>query len=490
MAVMVERKKWILYKHTSSYEIIKVVALDVKNSCKADISEEEKYRMQERLEALNLYKTRNPNVKNLDAMSHKVNTLAYWMFGYKNIVNGSNKFIFSPLGNLFLKYINDDEKTKKIFITMLFAMQFQHPHSKTDKEFQLYPFRLIFKLLSDERLEYKLHNQEMEYLVVFEKTMSEEKYEQLVKNILELRKCTNEDMADKFKEDEHTYVNSVYEWEYYTQTFLESIGLINRVKGDIICKLYHPTKANSKSKPTGRKATTGYITLKDDIKSFVLIMLENYPYLSTPIKLDDKERMRIDCIKEIYNFYPKILLDEIGEPDELMSLFELPKLINEYASNPNNNTAYLFEKVLTEGFDLFYNIKAVSKGGSAHTDIECLYITKNKKFAVEAKSTANKLLGINAGRLREHREEIGGEYTIVIAPRYVPATKNDIKGSPIVIILAHTFAEYLYNNIVHDVRAVDFGDFDSIITQNLGKDISPMISNMTFEKFATSSNLD
>ena len=47
MPIMVERNKWILYKHTSNYELIKAVALDVKNSCKTDISNTERERMQE-----------------------------------------------------------------------------------------------------------------------------------------------------------------------------------------------------------------------------------------------------------------------------------------------------------------------------------------------------------------------------------------------------------------------------------------------------------
>ncbi|MGN1130551.1 MAG: hypothetical protein ACI4Q8_04305, partial [Ruminococcus sp.] len=110
--------------------------------------------------------------------------------------------------------------------------------------------------------------------------------------------------------------------------------------------------------------------------------------------------------------------------------------------------------------------------------------TKKKKFAVEAKSTANKLPSINSGRLREHRNQIGGEYTIVITPRYVPAAKRDIQGNPIVIILASTFSEYLYNHVYHDVREIDYKDFDDIIVSNLGKDISRQISDMTMKKFA------
>ena len=154
----------------------------------------------------------------------------------------------------------------------------------------------------------------------------------------------------------------------------------------------------------------------------------------------------------------------------------MPKLIEEYSNNPDNDTAYLFEEVLDEGFSMFYNVQTKRIGGAGHTDIECLYLTKKKKFAVESKSTANKLSGINVGRLREHREEIGGEYTIVITPRYVPAAKRDIKGTPIVIILASTFAEYLYNHIFHDVRDVDYADFDDIIIEHLGEDVSKFIS--------------
>ena len=42
MPVMVERKKWILYRHTWKYELIKAIALDLKNNCKSQISDKEK----------------------------------------------------------------------------------------------------------------------------------------------------------------------------------------------------------------------------------------------------------------------------------------------------------------------------------------------------------------------------------------------------------------------------------------------------------------
>ena len=487
MPIMVERNKWILYKHTSNYELIKAVALDVKNRCKTDISDVERQRMQDRLAALNLYKTRNPNEKPLDAINHRINTLKYYMFGYEDDNGNSKKFMFSPLGNLFLKHINDEEKLTKIFIAMLFAIQFQHPSSGTDKEFQLYPFRLIFKLLCDERLDGKLYNYEYAQIIAFVNGMSNDKYEKLVNEILNLRSKSDEEIEQIYKSDEHTYVNAVYEWEYYTCKLLSLAGIFSITKGNLICKLYHPSKTGSNSKPTGRNAKNGYVELKQPVISFVQKMLNAYSFAQQPLKLDDSERMTLDIIKEIYSFYPQILMDEIGESNELSSLLELPKLIEEYSNNPENETAYLFEEVLEEGFSMFYNVETKRIGGAGHTDIECLYLTKKKKFAVESKSTANKLSGINVGRLREHREEIGGEYTIVITPRYVPAAKRDIRHTPIVIILATTFAEYLYNNIFNEIRDIDYADFDDIIVNHLGEDVSKHISNMTMEKFAANS---
>ena len=486
MPIMVERNKWILYKHTSNYELIKAVALDVKNSCKTDISKIEKERMQERLAALNLYKTRNPKEKPLDSINHRINTLEYFMFGYEDDSDGK-RFIFSPLGNLFLKHINNEDKLIKIFTTMLFAIQFQHPASGTNKEFQLYPFRLIFKLLKDDRLGGKLYNYEYALLIAFVDSMDDSKYENLVRKILDLRNKSDEEIERIYKTDEHTYVNAVYEWEYYTCKLLSTIGIFDRVKGEPICKLFHPKKTGSHSNPTGRTARNGYVSLNNTVETFVELLLSKYSFAQKPLKLDDPERMTLDVIKEIYSFYPPELMKEIGESDELSSLLELPKLIEEYSNNPHNDTAYLFEKVLDKGFSMFSNVQTKRIGGAGHTDIECLYITKKKKFAVESKSTANKLIGINVGRLREHREEIGGEYTIVVTPRYVPAAKRDIKGSQIVIILASTFAEYLYNHIFHDVRDIDYADFDDIIVDHLGEDVSKFISNMTMSKFAANS---
>lgn len=52
----------------------------------------------------------------------------------------------------------------------------------------------------------------------------------------------------------------------------------------------------------------------------------------------------------------------------------------------------------------------------------------------ESKSTASKHSSINVSKLKERRDEIDGEYTIVVTSRYVSAAihVHDIKSIPIV----------------------------------------------------------
>ncbi|MBU5594574.1 hypothetical protein KQI76_05310 [Amphibacillus sp. MSJ-3] len=58
MTRTIETPKWILYRHTSDYELIKVVAIDTKEKCMSNLSVENHYQIQEQLRALDLYKER------------------------------------------------------------------------------------------------------------------------------------------------------------------------------------------------------------------------------------------------------------------------------------------------------------------------------------------------------------------------------------------------------------------------------------------------
>ena len=479
MAVQIQKKRWILYRHTSNFGLLCEYANLLKGFSSTSITEDDKMKLTLKARELGIFSERNDGLP-LDSISHYINQLANYMFGYKD--PKSKRFMFSPLGNLLLKNCHDVEKSPIIFLTMLWGFQYPHPHAGTSDAVRLYPFRLIYKLLLDNRLGYRLYAYEVAYYLLPCLSIDKVSYENLVMNILRLRRKSNDEISEMFNQDRHALVNGVYEWDYYTSNIFVQAGILEKEDGEVICKLQQGN-AN-----TYRKVTRNWVQIPTNLTMYVQKLLRLYPYDAEPIALNDNHSLKIDITKELYNFYPDILLEEIGEVNESKkAALELPRLIQEYSMNPENSTAYLFEDVLTEGFNMFYNVEARKIGGAGQTDIECLYImpaNRNKKFAVDAKSTSTKLTGINAGRLKEHRKKIGGEYTIVITPRYIPAAKQDIEDTPIVIILANTFAEYLYNCIESDEREIDYSDFDNIITNHLGCDISEQISNLTISKFA------
>ena len=173
MTYRIERKKWILYRHTNNFDLITAVAANLKYFTKASIDRESKLQLLKKLKELNFYKERNPELP-LDSINHRINTLAYYMFGYKDKIEGQDRFLFSPLGNLFLKHIDDSDKKTKIFLSMLWGMQYEHPHGGTASDFKLYPFRLIFKLLLDDRLGGELFPYEVALSVVFTEKIDSE----------------------------------------------------------------------------------------------------------------------------------------------------------------------------------------------------------------------------------------------------------------------------------------------------------------------------
>lgn len=481
MTYRVEEKKWILYRHTSDFNIITRVAIELKSL--NNISEDKKLELLQKLKDMHFYTGRNPEMP-LDSINHRINTLEFFMFGYKAKVAGQKRFLFSPLGNLFIKNLGNRDKIQKIFLTMLWGLQFPHTYGGTDSVFEVYPFRLIFKLLTDERLEKKLFAYEYAYLVAFTQSINDETYEELVKDIINLRSLSNAEIIELFNKKRHVLVNAVYEWDYYYRRLFQQIGLFDVNLGEQIFRIQ---QGNTN---TYRKVTRNSVSISENIYDYCFKLLKEFPYDEQPLKLSDPERLKKDVIKEIHSFYPEVLLKEIGElATELeVKLLELPKLIEQYSNNNEVGEAYLFEDVLVDGFNMFYNVDAEKKGGAGNTDIECLYIDGNIKFAVDAKSTKNKLSSLSAGRLAHHREKIGGKYTIVVTSRYVPAVRSDIRNTQIVIILASTFSEFLYNCIHNDIREIDYSDFNEIISNNLGKDVSNLISDFTFNMFSVKEN--
>jgi hypothetical protein len=485
MTRTIEQTKWSFRRHTKDFKKLCVVATAIKNYTNSSITNEDKNRLQQMLKDQGLYSERNPDMP-LDSIDHKIRDLAFYMFGYRKKINGKKMFLFSPLGNLFLENIDSPERLQKIFFSMLWSMQYEHPESATENTIQLYPFRLILTLLQEPLLGEHLYSYEISYVLMFSRSMkNKNEYEEIIQQILRLRSLGEDDLINLFKADEHAFVNAIYEWDYYSSNILVSAGIISKDNGDVICRLHHGTS-------TIRKVFKNKLTFNSELKPLFKALSEEDSLFAEPLRLDSSDRLTDDVTKEIYSYYPAALLLELGldtaDNRKINVLLQLPALIEQYSNNNNGEEAYLFEDILEDGFNMFYNVDANKIGGAGNTDLECIFNQENlqnKKFAVDAKSTKNKLSAINAGRLAGHREKIGAEYSIVVTPRYVPAVKMDIRGTKNVILLASTFSEYLYNCIVQDKREIDYTHFDTIIEQNFGKDISNEISNLTFTQFAS-----
>jgi type II restriction enzyme len=129
-------------------------------------------------------------------------------------------------------------------------------------------------------------------------------------------------------------------------------------------------------------------------------------------------------------------------------------------------------------------VDALLVGGAGKTDIECLYLNDKFKFCVDAKSSSKKLSSLNSGRLRLHRKKIGAGYTVIITPKYVPSVLTDIDDDNVVILLASTFTEYLYQVVTLKDQETDYTKIHNIILNNLGMDISSLVSDLTFDQFA------
>lgn len=466
-----KKNKWIISRHTRDIDLLVLVLKQVSGICLDKENEEVVLKKMG-----NFYNPRFGSLK-ISTLKSKVSQLSYYLFGYSN----NRKFLISPLGYLYIKNINDLEKKKFVFLAMLWGIQYPNLTNKTSKEFEIFPFRLIIKLLTEERLSQKLYVSEISAIVMFQKKITKETYELLVNQIITFRNLSSQEVKEYFLNDKSSnLVNAVYEWDYYTKFILATNRIIHTNEGEVICTLSH-------GKNSSRKLKNTYIEINKDLLSFIKELEEEHPFTEEPQK--PSSILTFDLYKKVYNFYPQVLNKYIEADEneyELSKILELPKLIKEYALNSKdeNDAPMLFEKYLEQGFNLFSNIQAKRIGGAGNADVECIYLPIKEKFLVEAKSTANKLLLINSSRLETHQKKHLASYTIVITPMYSPAALTDIENRNIVILESNIFAEYLYNNLRFNRDNINYSEIYNIVIKNMGSDISEEVSMLTLDRFS------
>lgn len=487
-----KKDKWTVMKYVASFdlllqyvELIKKIGFQVDDSSIDAINKE--------MQQTGVYTPRNKPSRHTQYF--KIIQICNNMFAYRG---KNSNIILTPLCHLLLEHKGDIEKRGKIVATMLANLPYNHPYNKMDDSFNIFPYRLIFKLLLDSRLGGKLYLDDVFYLAAWTKEIDHASYEKLVHKILELRMVSYDDRLKTYSEwlpIQDALANMLHETRYLFEQ-LDGAGVVTFTEGLTIGTLCHGgfgrgVIPNVKSddieyEPTGRrKFSTGHITIKPYMCEYMKRLLDICDYQEKPHSIY-QELGTDDYILKLWNFYPNILLEELGinqkQQTRIAFMSDLTQNIKRYSANTEKGDCYRFEDVLCDAFNEFNDVKAetIAKAGTA--DIECIYLTINEKFDVEAKSTANKLSLINAGRLASHRNKIGSKYTIVVAPNYVPSVIYDIKNTDNVILTVTSLCNYLYQSSL-ERDDISYKPIFDIIQKNKGCDISRKLDDYVAVNF-------
>lgn len=485
-----KKDKWTVMKYVRNFELL-VQYAELIRDLKAKVDDDSIIEVNSIMEDLGIYAPRGSK-PSVDTTNFKICQIVYSMFAYRNEDSKNKEIVYSPLGNLLLDNLSKKDWVAKIFATMLYGMPFNHPFNHMRPDFNIYPLRLIFKLLSDARLDYRLYEDEVFYHVFWVKTIDESKYDAFVNMLLKYRALSTEEkyaMCTERLSVQDALANSLHETHYLFGQ-LESAGIATISEGELVGTLRQggfgrmpipdfPTPEElARHKPTGIRAyRTCSISLNREVISLINKLLAAYPYYEKPHNLLDTLG-RQDFILHLYNFYPQELLEEIGAVNQnrIQTMLQITKDINRFSRNQEEGDCYRFEDSLAVAFNEFDDVDAHTIGGAGNTDVECLYLTINEKFAIEAKSTQTKLGGINSGRLQLHRDKINAKYTIIVAPYYKPSVETDIRGTVNVMITASSLSNFLYQSVIHTKDELSYQPLYEIVQSSMGTNITGKVN--------------
>ena len=509
---------WILEKHSNNIEHI-IYYLKVIKDNKGDTSKEnlEKY-----LKLANFDGIYTPRYKGFSyaTMSNKAGVIRAYNLGIqRNAGAGQKQFLIGPYGELILKHYKSIKNLKKIIFTNFYFAQYPHPKYTTQPEFRIFPWRLVFALLQESKLDKTLYDNEMVYFLPFIKNLSLISYEELLESILSFRNLSTSEKEEMFnaevnigsqsniqifqefgfdiiesqkKASEIKWADLTHQFQYTLNLFKE-LGILNSTetgKDNIITFNQATPRANQ---PTPRKLSKQY-SLDSGLEVYFDLLQEIY---SKEQVITKEDLLEIDFEFKIITKVPEILLKELGEEPLEFVGFDSPLESEgdiermEYLSSQSENMSDYteFEERIAAVMNRFNNIRAEALGGSGRTDVECLDLNKNDKFNIEAKSTQNSLPSVNPSRINNHMEQNDALFTLIVTTAFAEGVRRDIQDEKISIVTTKIFAELIRNHVV----ANDMDSFDEIryiIEENLGQPSSLPLFEYILKKFGSTFTLD
>jgi hypothetical protein len=503
---------WVLEKHTKSIDDL-LFYLKLINDNNGGLSKPD---LDDYIKKAKLEKRYVPRKKDsTSTIKNKVGALRSYGFG---VLTSDSKFYVGPYGELLIKHFGSKDNIKKIVLSSLWFFQYPH-HKLTTEGFSIYPFRLIFKLMRDKKLNYRIYSAEIVYFLMFTKTINQQSYDDLLKLILEFRSLSPKDQEGLFlkenrigsqsninnfvkenfsyndsmiKASEMQWADLTHQVQYYNMSFLEDLGIINShviLKAKSLAQ-FSQTLPKAKS-TTVRTLKHMYYQGSNELNTFIDDLCREYPFDKDPMPRDVK--IEDEFVISSIGTVPNLLKIEIGDTSETMlnevesyeSEPEDLKYLGTQSKNMNDYTR--FEKLIALHMDKFKNITAQHLGGSGKTDVECSDSEYKDKFNIDGKTTNKVLSAVNPSRLEQHRKKNGGKFTTIITPYFSKGVLVDIENTKNTIITTQAFDELVRKYTIHD-KLVSFGPIRIILEKNLGKDSTPDLSAHLINTFGIKLN--
>lgn len=406
--------------------------------------------------------------------NHKIDEVRFYGGLYET---SGGKIHISSYGELLLKYKEDELRRNKIFISMIFNIQYPNPYKKI-KDVNIYPVRLIMKCALDSQLGQKISNIEIALILYnIDKIETKQEYDKIVNKILEFRGKNDEDKLIILESNAEWFVKNYVNCNYF-MNILENMCISNNIERIFLGMVKSPDR----KEPT--KISKKEISINKNMYEFIGKLLEIHTVYDV---VKTNETLKDDWIRNIYNDLDESLLMEIGEKTEIIDYMEIPEMLLYTATHGEHWDE--FENYITKTFDMFDDVIAHRIGGPSEPDMLASYNYGETVFVADAKSRGKTLSEINDGRLSQHREKYKACYTLVITPKYRPSALTDIRGKNTCIITSYCLVDLITKYIFKaykDRKECSYKTINEIILNNLGKDVSSNIYSLIDENYGVS----
>ena len=421
----------------------------------------------------------------------RLSQLCFYMFCYKK----GNRFFQTPTTEMFMR--NDWFWKDEACLVNLFSIQYPSPYSETSDNFNIYAWRLIIKLLLEERIWKKLSPDEFIRFIMFLERIDENIYEELITEILRYRALSYTEKKNLFESIPHyndVFSNCMHEANYYFFRIFNWFWVFDLVEDSFhnnwqLFKFQHWNTSTYRSDAIqSRKNIPWYIKLSSSLLDKAKILNDNFSAFDTP-ETQATSTTKDERIRELYEFNMLRYISIINENNEYNE--KVIDILNNmiYQSRFWSNDWKTFEDSLAPVFELFReNIDATIISWAWDTDILCTMETPiNNRFKINAdakKKQRWRLESINPVRLTNHLERNGSEYCIVISPKFAAGTQWDIKWYNIVTLEAETLAKYCLKECLNSYDwLADYEVIHNLIENNLWHDITESINEVIDNRY-------